>query len=72
MATFKTGDKVKLLPGHYRDESFNPLWGGKFGNQIGKVDRVDAHSIRVIWDTYLRGNTYHLYEVELIKGDWDE
>lgn len=72
MAKFKTGDKVKLLPGYYNDQSSNPSWGGKFGHQIGHVNFVDNRVVQVIWDTYLHGNIYTDSELELVKGDWDE
>jgi hypothetical protein len=71
---FQKGERVKLIiRNYYRDEQFNPLWGGTQGHVVGTITYTggDYRSktgcfIDVIWDNGCR-NTYRHVDIERVS-----
>jgi len=75
---YKKGERVKLtIKDYYRDEKFNPLWGGKQGKVVGTVGHaggtyksVTGCFLDVKWDNG-EGNTYRHVDLERVLA-WEE
>ena len=77
IATFKVGDRVKLIPGIFDDNVDNPIWDGEYGRVIGTIDRISKKrdpedlNIHVLWDNGSH-NPYPDNILERVLGDWEE
>ena len=66
---FKVGDRVKYTSGYYEESKYNPLWGGVYGKQLGKIIGVRnglsfEHRYRVEWGVGIT-NSYNSDDLEL-------
>jgi len=74
---FRIGDKVKYISDKWNEGENNPLWGGKFGERIGKVTLFREHSstpISVNWKynedyNYFNTNVYRENDLELLCNE---
>ncbi len=75
---FEKGDRVKLtIKNYYRDDSYNPLWGGKYGHVTGTVGHgggnytnESACYLDVKWDNGT-ANTYRHVDLQSVSP-WEE
>jgi len=68
---FNVGDKVILISKLYMDTESNPLYGGKYGECIGIVEKVDLcgpYIYQIEWPLLNTSNDYRENDLELYSG----
>ena len=65
---FQVGSKVRYTSGAYGEDSRNPMWGGRYGYQIGIVTRLlELESgYEVSWAT--GNNAYKEHDLDSVIG----
>jgi predicted metallo-beta-lactamase superfamily hydrolase len=65
--SLKIGDNVKYTSGIYGDMPSNPLWGGQYGNKIGKIMQIRLECTLPYYVKWGPGNTTNYDDKDIEK-----